>query len=146
MGRKGMVKPILVLALLLAATGTALSMGMMQGGRHMGMGMMRGAVPAAYSGKSNPVPATAEAVAAGAQLYQANCAACHGQKGYGDGPAGKQLSPRPANLSSLMRMSGRARDDYLMWTISEGRGAMPQFKQALIEEERWKIVRFLRTL
>jgi mono/diheme cytochrome c family protein len=44
-------------------------------------------------------------------------------------------------------MSG---DGYLMWAISNGRGAMgsamPAFKDTLSETDRWRIIRFLRTL
>ena len=43
-----------------------------------------------------------------------------------------------------------AGDGYLMWAISEGGGqlgtAMPAFRDALSETDRWKIIRFLRTL
>jgi hypothetical protein len=41
-----------------------------------------------------------------------------------------------------------ASDGYLMWTISEGGTAlgMSSFKDALGEVDRWKIIRFLRTL
>jgi mono/diheme cytochrome c family protein len=43
-----------------------------------------------------------------------------------------------------------ASDNYLMWTISEGGAglgtAMPPFKDALSENERWKIIRYLESL
>jgi len=59
------------------------------------------------------------------------------------------MSPPPANLRSVMRrpMDG---DGYLMWAISNGGasvgGAMPAFKDTLSETDRWKIIRFLKTL
>lgn len=56
---------------------------------------------------------------AGASLFKANCAACHGDAGKGDGPAGRLLPTRPANLS----LSG-APDDYLKLIITEGGDAM----------------------
>lgn len=34
----------------------------------------------------------------GAVLYQANCVSCHGNKGFGDGIAGKGLEPAPTNF------------------------------------------------
>lgn len=34
----------------------------------------------------------------GAVLFQANCVSCHGNKGFGDGPAGKALDPSPTNF------------------------------------------------
>lgn len=131
--------------------------GMMMGGPGM-MGrssfqrhrqaMMAG-VPAPYQGLSDPLPTTQAVVAAGKELYAANCASCHGTPGEGNGPAAAGLSPPPANLQALMH-SPLAQDDYLMWAISAG-GAeygtgMPAFKDALAADARWKIIRYLRTL
>ncbi|EGV49839.1 hypothetical protein Rifp1Sym_fr00060 [endosymbiont of Riftia pachyptila (vent Ph05)] len=49
-----------------------------------------------------------------------------------------------------MQMRMMARDNYLIWTISEGgkrfNTAMPAFKETLGIEDRWKIIHFLRTL
>lgn len=41
---------------------------------------------------------TAELVAKGKASYETNCAACHGEKGLGDGEAGAALDPKPRNL------------------------------------------------
>jgi mono/diheme cytochrome c family protein len=43
-------------------------------------------------------PAPEEPLALGARLYRENCAACHGERGLGDGPAAKFLHPRPRNF------------------------------------------------
>ncbi len=106
-------------------------------------------VPAPYRGVKDPLPNTAAIVAAGKNLYAANCAACHDALGEGNGPAGSGLSPAPANLRALVH-SPMGRDDYLMWAISAGGGAygtgMPAFKDSLPEDARWKIVRYLQTL
>jgi mono/diheme cytochrome c family protein len=138
--------------------------GMMMGDRGMmmddGCGMMghsmqrhrqamMGGLPAAYRSVRNPYPSNSGGISAGEALYQSNCAACHGERGQGDGPAASTLSPRPANLRWIM---GKpiAGDGYLMWTISEGGAAfgsaMPAFKGSLSEEERWHIIHYLRTL
>lgn len=138
--------------------------GMMMGGPGMMMGgpgmmgqssiqrrrqAMATGIPAPYRDATDPLPSTPAVIAAGRDLYAANCAICHGTQGDGDGPAGAGLSPRPANLRSLVH-SPMARDDYLMWAIGAG-GAefgtgMPAFKDALTEDARWKIIRYLRTL
>jgi mono/diheme cytochrome c family protein len=59
------------------------------------------------------------------------------------------MSPPPANLRWLMSRP-IASDGYLMWAISEGGAglgtAMPAFKDALDENDRWKIIRYLQTL
>lgn len=110
--------------------------------------MMNG-IPANYARLRNPVPATPKVIGAGETLYQANCAACHGNEGAGDGPAGDGLSPPPANLRWTLRRPF-ASDGYLMWAISEG-GAqlgtgMPAFADSLSQQDRWRIIRYLRTL
>jgi mono/diheme cytochrome c family protein len=127
------------------------------GGRGMMMGSsmqrhrwaMMGGMPVAYRGLRNPVASSARVISEGEALYRASCAACHGDSGEGNGPAASGLYPPPANLRWLM---GRpmVNDGYLMWAISEGGGgignAMPAFKDALSESERWKIIRYLESL
>lgn len=129
----------------------------MRGGHGRGMGgsmqrhrqaMMQG-IPGDYARLRNPLPATPTVISAGETLYQANCASCHGSEGAGDGPAAQGLSPPPANLRWTLRRP-IASDGYLMWAISEG-GAqlgtdMPAFAEALSRPERWRIIRYLRTL
>lgn len=98
----------------------------------------------------NPLPTSEQNTQKGAELFQTYCATCHGKQGMGDGPAGQALSPRPANLSRSLQMPMLSRDGYLMWTISDGgvqfKTAMPPFKGVISEEDRWKIIHFLRTL
>jgi mono/diheme cytochrome c family protein len=59
------------------------------------------------------------------------------------------MSPPPANLRWLMSRP-IASESYLMWAISEGGAAlgtaMPPFKEALSENERWKIISYLEAL
>jgi hypothetical protein len=38
-------------------------------------------------------------IAKGAELYKANCKACHGDQGKGDGSAGSALNPKPRNFT-----------------------------------------------
>jgi len=55
----------------------------------------------------------------GATLFKSNCVACHGAGGKGDGPSGRLLPTRPANLTL-----SKAPDEYLKLIISEGGDAM----------------------
>ena len=91
--------------------------------------------PDSAKGLKNPyqgqVPADAKV------LYQARCAVCHGETGEGTG-----------NIPSLMQ--GRAQsaaDGEVFWYISKGdiNNGMPSW-QALPEEERWKIVSYVKAL
>jgi high-affinity iron transporter len=43
-------------------------------------------------------PTTFPSITEGRKLYEANCVACHGMSGGGDGPAGASLDPKPANF------------------------------------------------
>ncbi|WP_456444980.1 c-type cytochrome [Thiolapillus sp.] len=111
--------------------------------------VMRNGLPEEYAGKHNPLGSNAEDLAQGKTLYQSNCAACHGARGLGDGPAGESLNPRPANIARFAKMP-MASDPYLFWTISEGgtpvKSAMPPFKSVLKEQEIWQIIAYLRQM
>lgn len=100
-------------------------------------------IPAEYVGKINPLGV--EAVSAGAEIFKTNCAACHGETGHGDGPAGASLYPAPKNLAELQTQVG---DDYLFWRINTGKEgtSMVAWKGILTDEQIWLVVSFVRTL
>lgn len=100
-------------------------------------------VPMAYAGKTNPFGV--DAVTAGSQIFHTNCEVCHGVVGYGDGPAGQALEPRPKNLAELQTI---ASDDYLFWRINEGKPgtSMVAWKGVLTDEQIWQVISFIRTL
>ncbi|HYY24663.1 MAG TPA: CopD family protein [Candidatus Udaeobacter sp.] len=100
--------------------------------------------PATYIRPS--VPYNVISVANGSQLYQENCALCHGVAGYGDGPNGQGLKPKPADLTAKHTVDHTAGD--LFWWLSYGvKGSpMPGFAASLEEEERWDLINFLRAL
>ena len=100
-------------------------------------------VPADFAGQTNPLGA--DAATAGADMFKTNCAACHGETGLGDGPAGAALDPAPRNLAELQAQAG---DDYLFWRINSGKEgtSMVAWKGVLTEEQIWQAVSFIRTL
>jgi len=100
-------------------------------------------VPTEYAGKTNPFGP--EAATEGAEVFRANCELCHGPQGYGDGPAGQALDPRPKNLAELQKAAG---DDFLFWRISRGKPgtSMVAWEAILTEEQIWQTVAFIRTL
>lgn len=102
-------------------------------------------VPVWAQFRTNPVPDTAESVAAGRALYQQTCIVCHGAQGLGDGPAALTLNPRPVNLKIHVPQHP---DGFLEYWIAEGvpDTQMPAWKDQLTEEQRWQIVRYLRAL
>nr|BAL57198.1 hypothetical conserved protein [uncultured prokaryote] len=100
-------------------------------------------IPAEYAGRSNPLGS--EAASAGSRLFSTYCAACHGERGSGDGPAASSLDPKPRNLAEFVP---QVRDDYLFWRIAEGvpGTAMVGWKGSLSEEQIWQVIAFLRSL
>jgi copper transport protein len=101
------------------------------------------ATPPAASTGENPVAASADSLRRGEALYLANCAACHGTQGGGDGPTavrtGLQPQPLTTRLPSLTdgEVSSRIRDG-LVGT------RMPGFAGTLSENDRWDLVNYLR--
>jgi len=53
--------------------------------------------------------------------YSQNCAACHGSKGQGDGPAGKYLKPPPSDFATSLK--GKT-DDWIAKAIKGGGAAI----------------------
>jgi mono/diheme cytochrome c family protein len=101
-------------------------------------------IPAEYAGRTNPLDASSAATA-GAEVFKANCVACHGEQGKGDGIASASLDPKPANLMVVSQQVG---DDYLFWRITEGKPgtSMVAWKGVLTEEQIWQVAAFIRTL
>ena len=106
---------------------------------------MHSDVPEEFVNMPNPIPATEESIAKGAELYAANCAICHGENGEGDGPAAANLPKPPANLHADHVQANS--DGVLFYTITHGvpDSPMPAWGDVLTEEERWHVVNFLRT-
>ena len=101
--------------------------------------------PASERDVKNPIPINPKTLAAGEALFKANCVPCHGDKGNGEGEAGKTLNPRPADFTDAKLMSLET-DGTLFWKMSKGRAPMPSWEDDLKEEERWELVNYIRQL
>ena len=89
--------------------------------------------------------------AVAAELYQVNCAACHGTGGQGDGPITPFLTsaeltrdgnayPAPPNLMDSRDVRV---EDVVFSLMSNGINVMPRFDLLLTEEERWDLVAYI---
>jgi len=95
----------------------------------------------------NPVAPDTGSIAAGQAMFLANCAACHGQTGKGDGPVGVTLNPRPADLTQHAIIGIHTDAQLFEWITNGFPGSrMPAFKSALSDTDRWNLVNFIRTL
>jgi len=101
--------------------------------------------------RTNPVPASPEALQKGRFLYRKNCQRCHGEKGKGDGPSGRLGIEPPQDLTNPAKQA-KLTDGEIFWKISTGLkdGAdviMPAYKREIpADDDRWKVVLFVRTL
>jgi high-affinity iron transporter len=84
------------------------------------------------------IPAQTPSLARGAEVYQANCAGCHGTVGRGDGTLAAGMNPPPANLADADALRDVSPLDYYR-RISIGTvgTAMPAFEGRLSAEDRW---------
>jgi mono/diheme cytochrome c family protein len=95
----------------------------------------------------NPIPASPASTDAGHALYEANCLACHGPEGAGDGLVGLTLNPRPADLRAHAVPGVHSDGQLYRWITGGFPGSvMPAFAETLTDEERWHLVNYLRTL
>lgn len=95
----------------------------------------------------NPVPADDVSLQRGQQLYDVNCALCHGPQGAGNGPFSAFLATnKPANLLEGNPLTGS--DGSIFIVISNGvPGRMPALRENLPgARERWDMVNYVRYL
>ncbi|HXG05054.1 MAG TPA: c-type cytochrome [Candidatus Binatia bacterium] len=102
-----------------------------------------------------PPPATAERLARGRQLYaDAECLACHGAGGRGDGPSAPTLRDSrglPIAATDLTRperfKNGRRPDDVYRTLMTGLAGTpMPSYADALDPDQAWDLVHFVLSL
>lgn len=85
-----------------------------------------------------------DAVDRGEFVYANFCAVCHGPSGGGDGPATKRGVPPPPSL--LLDHARQMRDGQMFHLISMGQGNMAAYASQVERQDRWKVVRYVRTL
>jgi len=85
-----------------------------------------------------------KASAFGKASYDIYCDGCHGPEGEGNGLIAVKHSVPSINIS-IPRTQDQT-DGELFWKISNGKGAMPSWKSLLPDEDRWRLVAFVRSL
>lgn len=101
-------------------------------------------VPPEAEEAKNPLAELPPAAKQGEAVFNQQCAVCHGTGGKGNGPDASRFQPPPADLR-LSRVQ-RQTDGEIYYKISSGRAPMPAFKPGLSDDDRWKLVSYIRTL
>lgn len=87
-------------------------------------------------------------LALGAEIYAANCTACHGPNGAGNGElvqSGQVMNP--GNFTDAAAMRGKdPRDYFSIITNGNLQNLMPPWGEALTTEERWAVAMYTYTL
>ena len=89
----------------------------------------------------SPFQASASPDAAdAAAVFKAKCAACHGQDGKGETPAGRGLKIRDLGSAEVQGQS----DDVLFGIVSKGKGKMPAYEKSLGADQCKQLVTEIR--
>jgi mono/diheme cytochrome c family protein len=100
--------------------------------------------PAKYKAMKNAVKADDASIKTGKDLFNKNCASCHGKTGLGDGPKAKGLDTFPGNFSEASFQSQT--DGDLFFKVKVGRDEMPKYDGKLDDESIWSMVNYMKTL
>lgn len=105
------------------------------------------AVAEAKSKLSKPWVSTPELVSKGRELFQAQCVACHGAEGQGNGPAAAALNPKPRNFTQNVGWKNGRKPTMVFKTLKEGiaGGAMASFA-TLPADDRWALAAYVLSL
>lgn len=113
---------------------------------------MRAAQPVKKGSLTPPVDvikfstSTPELVSHGKDLYNTNCASCHGETGQGNGPAGASLNPPPRNFVNPQTWKHGPKITNMYVTLQEGipNTGMASFSN-ISPEDRFAIIHYVQT-
>ncbi len=97
-------------------------------------------VPEASAKKISPVFFNGQTVHKGEALFKKNCMQCHGEPTKANFV---QLTPSPGDPAG--EQFQKESDGVLFFKLSNGRGAMPAFKNIFDENERWSLISYIRS-
>jgi len=94
--------------------------------------------PADQKDVINPQTYNLENVKKGKELYLKNCKSCHGDPGKNNV---LPLVPPPVDITS--EKMHKNTEGEIFYKITNGRGAMPQFKATISDDDRWRLVNYI---
>nr|WP_315203266.1 c-type cytochrome [uncultured Flavobacterium sp.] len=92
----------------------------------------------------NPFVGNQKATNDGKIIFNLMCVLCHGNEGQGNGEAGVTLQPHPANFTALNVQNQT--DGAIFWKITNGKAPMATYFEILSDDQRWKLVNYIREL
>ena len=95
-------------------------------------------VPANQKNLVNPQTYNLENVKKGKDLFIKNCKSCHGDPGKNNV---LPLVPPPVDITS--EKMHKNTEGEIFYKITNGRGAMPQFKATISDDDRWRLVNYI---
>jgi mono/diheme cytochrome c family protein len=97
-------------------------------------------IPESFRSLQPPAAADANTVAAGRQIAEQRCIACHATDF-----KGKQVGA--IRSADLTQSAAKRSDQFLLWAISTGsQRGMPAWGEQIPEEQRWQLVAFIKSL
>jgi mono/diheme cytochrome c family protein len=90
----------------------------------------------------NPLDTSDLVLAEGKVLYGRYCQSCHGEGGLGDGKVADQYK----GVANLVAKSKVVSEGHIYHVITHGKGRMWPHGSQVNPDERWKIVRFVKSL
>lgn len=96
---------------------------------------------------NHPYPTKKFSVHEGEEIYEENCAICHGVNGNGKGESATELDPPPTNFLDMKYMPMRSRVDHYesIWNGRDGT-SMPPWKDTLTDEQMWDVIAYIEHL
>ena len=100
--------------------------------------------PSSSNDLQNPFKDNEKATNEGKIIFNQMCVLCHGLEGKGNGEAGLTLERKPANFLALNVVNQT--DGNIFWKITNGKAPMASYEELLTDNQRWKLVNYIREL
>jgi mono/diheme cytochrome c family protein len=95
---------------------------------------------------ANPIAATGDSIALGKTSFEANCMACHGVSGKGDGPLAQTFNPPAADFTSAHAYL-HLDAEFFNWIKGGKPGtAMLAFGSKLTDTRIWDVINYIHAL
>jgi mono/diheme cytochrome c family protein len=92
-------------------------------------------------------PKQRPSLAGGREVFEANCARCHGTTGAGDGKDAARLGIKPANFTDLTFIRNQTPEDaFNVITLGRRKTGMPSWGDALTIDQRWAVISYIWSL